>query len=53
MAEYDDNVKRRLEEMNVVPRDRKITNVVLENSTFKKTIEDLRYQNEKLKDQMD
>ena len=53
VAEYDDNVKRRLEEMNVVPRDRKITNVVLENSTFKKTIEDLRYENEKLKDQMD
>ena len=30
-AEYDDNVRRRLEEMNVVPKDRKISNVVLEN----------------------
>ena len=49
-AEYDDNVRRRLEEMNVVPKDRKISNVVLENQTLKTTIEELRYENEKLRD---
>ena len=31
VADYDEGVKRRLQEINVVPRDRKITNVVLEN----------------------
>lgn len=35
VAEYDDTVRRRLEEMNVVPKDRKISNVVLENANLK------------------
>jgi len=33
-----------------VPRDRKITNVVLENSTLKQQMEELRYENERLRD---
>ena len=53
VAEYDDNVRRRLEELNVVPKDRKISNVVLENSTMKQQIEDLKYEIEKLRDQME
>ena len=53
VAEYDENVRRKLEEMNVVPKDRKISNVVLENTNFKQTIEELRYENEKLRDQME
>ena len=32
VADYDDGVRRRLEDMNVVPKDRKISNVVLENA---------------------
>lgn len=50
VAEYDDNVRRRLEDLNVVPKDRKISNVVLENTNMKQMIEDLKYENEKLRD---
>jgi len=50
VAEYDDNVRRRLEDMNVVPKDRKITNVVLENSNLKQQVEELKYEIEKLRD---
>lgn len=39
--------------MNVIPRDRKISNVVLENNTYKQQVEELKYENEKLKDQID
>ena len=53
VAEYDDNVRRRLEDLNVVPKDRKISNVVLENTNIKQMIEDLKYENEKLRDQME
>ena len=53
VAEYDDTVRRRLEEMNVVPKDRKISNVVLENANLKQTIDELKYENEKLRDQME
>jgi len=53
VAEYDDNVRRRLEDLNVVPKDRKISNVVLENTNMKQMIEDLKYENEKLRDQME
>jgi hypothetical protein len=53
VAEYDDNVRRRLEEMNVVPKDRKISNVVLENATMKHALEELKYENERLRDQME
>lgn len=49
-SEYDENVRRRLEDMNVVPKDRKISNVVLENTQYKQQIEALKYENEKLRD---
>ena len=53
VSEYDDSVRKRLEDMNVVPRDRKISNVVLENSNMKQLIEELKYENERLRDQME
>lgn len=53
VAEYDDSVRRRLEDINAVPRDRKITNVVLENSSLKQQMEELRYENERLRDQLE
>lgn len=53
VADYDDGVKRRLQEINVVPKDRKITNVVLENAQLKESIEGLKYEVEKLRDQME
>jgi len=53
VSEYDDTVRKRLEDMNVVPRDRKISNVVLENSQMKGVIEELKYENERLRDQME
>jgi predicted transcriptional regulator len=39
--------------MNIVPKDRKISNVVLENSEMKTLVEELKYENEKLRDQME
>ena len=53
VADYDDGVRRRLEDMNVVPKDRKISNVVLENAQLKGTIEALKYEVEKIRDQME
>jgi hypothetical protein len=53
VADYDDGVRRRLEDMNVVPKDRKISNVVLENAQLKGTIEGLKYEVEKIRDQME
>ena len=53
MADYDENVRRRLEDMNVVPKDRKISNVVLENGQLKQMIDELKYENDKLRDQME
>lgn len=50
VSEYDDNVRRRLEDMNVVPKDRKITNVVFENGNLKIRVEELKYEIEKLRD---
>jgi len=43
-------VKRKLMEMNVVPKDRKISNVVLENTNMKQEIEQLKIENDKLRD---
>ena len=31
IAEQDQNVRKRLADMNVIPKDRKISNVILEN----------------------
>ena len=53
VADYDDGVRRQLEDMNVVPKDRKISNVVLENAQMKTTIEELKYEVEKIRDQME
>lgn len=39
--------------MNLVPKDRKISNVVLENATLKTEMDALRYENDKLRDQID
>jgi len=35
VADYDEAVRRRLEEINLVPRDRKISNVVMDNANMK------------------
>jgi len=35
ISENDVQVRKRLNEMNVVPKDRKISNVILENTTMK------------------
>jgi hypothetical protein len=53
VSEYDDSVRKRLEDMNVVPRDRKISNVVLENTQMRALIEELKYENERIRDQME
>lgn len=53
VSEYDDTVRKRLEDLNVVPKDRKISNVVLENASMKQMIEELKYENERLRDQME
>ena len=53
VSEYDETVRKRLEDLNVVPKDRKISNVVLENGNMKQLIEELKYENERLRDQME
>ena len=53
VSEYDETVRKRLEDLNVVPKDRKISNVVLENGNMKQMIEELKYENERLRDQME
>ena len=53
MAERDPHVEAKLDEMKLQPKDRKISNVVLENMEQKKLVEDLKLQNEKLRDQLE
>ena len=53
VSEYDETVRKRLEDLNVVPKDRKVSNVVLENGNMKQVIEELKYENERLRDQME
>ena len=53
VSEYDETVRKRLEDLNVVPKDRKISNVILENGNMKQLIEELKYENERLRDQME
>jgi len=53
IAEQDQNVRKRLADMNVIPKDRKISNVILENQQVKQQIEDLKAENERLRDQME
>jgi hypothetical protein len=50
IAESDNNVRKRLAEMNIIPKDRKISNVILENANFKQQLEELKYENDKLRD---
>lgn len=50
VAETDSGVRHKLHEMNVVLKDRKISNVIEENSDFKQRVEDLIFENEKLRD---
>ena len=35
VSEYDETVRKRLEDLNVVPKDRKISNVIHENGHMK------------------
>ena len=53
IAEQDTSVRKRLADMNIIPRDRKISNVILENTTYKQQIDDLRGENDKLRDQLE
>eukprot|EP00349_Pseudokeronopsis_sp_Brazil_P001628 CAMPEP_0202963098 /NCGR_PEP_ID=MMETSP1396-20130829/7091_1 /ASSEMBLY_ACC=CAM_ASM_000872 /TAXON_ID= /ORGANISM="Pseudokeronopsis sp., Strain Brazil" /LENGTH=146 /DNA_ID=CAMNT_0049684041 /DNA_START=234 /DNA_END=674 /DNA_ORIENTATION=- len=53
ISENDDKVRHRLQEMHLIPKDRKISNVVLENNGLKAELDALKYENEKLKDQME
>lgn len=53
ISENDISVRKKLTEMNVIPKDRKISNVILENTNFKAEIEQLKYENDKLRDQID
>ena len=50
MSNSDESVKKRLTDMNIVPKDRKISNVVMENAQMKQQIQDLKYENDKLRD---
>jgi hypothetical protein len=39
--------------MNVIPKDRKISNVILENQQIKQQIDDLKSENDRLRDQLE
>lgn len=41
IAETDTNVRKRLQDLNIVPKDRKVSNVVLENTNLRQKIEEL------------
>jgi len=53
IAENDDEVRKKLNDLNIIPKDRKISNVVLENTNMKAKMEELVFENEKLKDQLE
>ena len=50
ISEQDAGVRKRLAELNLVPRDRKISNVILENTNNKNLVEELKIENGKLRD---
>lgn len=50
IAENDYSVKKRLADLNVVPKDRKISNVILENTSLREQFDALKYENDKLRD---
>jgi hypothetical protein len=41
IAENDSQVRKRLSDLNLIPKDRKISNVVLENTNMKSKLEEL------------
>lgn len=53
IADQDAAVRKRLAEMNLVPKDRKISNVILENTNYKQHLEELQIENGKLRDQLE
>ncbi|CDW75472.1 UNKNOWN [Stylonychia lemnae] len=53
IAEQDTSVRKRLADLNLVPKDRKISNVILENTNYKQQVEELKYENDKLRDHID
>ena len=53
LADNDSNVRKKLNDLNLVPKDRKISNVILENTNWKLKIQDLQYENDKLRDQLE
>ena len=50
LADNDNGVRKKLADMNIVPKDRKITNVVLENTNLKQENEQLKIENGKLRE---
>ena len=50
VADQDTSVRKRLADLNLVPKDRKISNVILENTNYKQQVEELKHENDKLRD---
>jgi regulator of replication initiation timing len=50
LSDSDSNVRKKLAEMNIVPKDRKISNVVLENTNLKTENDSLKIENGKLRE---
>ncbi len=53
LSEQDCNIRKRLADLNLIPKDRKISNVVLENNQIKDKLQELQYENERLRDQLE
>lgn len=53
LADEDEGLKKKLAKMNLIPKDRKISNVVLENNDMRENLTKLQYENERLRDQME
>lgn len=53
IAEQDAQIRQRLAELNLFPKDRKISNVILENANYKQTVDSLRQENDKLREQLE
>lgn len=53
IAEQDSMVRARLAELNLFPKERKISNVILENANYKQTIDMLKQENDKLREQLE
>ena len=53
IAEQDGQIRQRLVELNLFPRDRKISNVIMENANYKSTVDMLKEENDKLREQLE